>query len=105
MRTINLKNEKSFFTKCNATHRYSDRIMFGKSGIFVAISADLVGGVEWTVYKMKNASLSDVIFACDHDKTWNEMYDNGDIEMSFTASGLGLVQDEIKEMESTTDET
>ena len=104
MKVINLKNEKDFFTKCNATHRYSDRVFVSKAGGFLATSSDLVSGVEWNVYKLKDTYLP------MNDDNLKKLKNNmliadefgmlfAGMEHDFRASTITEIKEEIKYLE------
>ena len=104
MKVINLKNEKSFFTKCNATHRYSDRVFVSKTGGYFATSSDLVQGVEWTVYKLNDAYLpmnDDNLRKLQKDMLLADLFGIMFLGMKhdFTASTITEIKQEIKYLE------
>jgi hypothetical protein len=104
MKVINLKNEKEFFTKCNANHRYSDRVFVSKAGAFLATSSDLVSGIEWTVYKLSDTYLpmnDDNLKELKKGMLLADLFgiSFGGMKHDFTASTITEIKEEIKYIE------
>jgi hypothetical protein len=102
MKLTNLKDEKHFFTKCNASYRYSTRMFTSSNNIYIAQAEDLFSGINWVLSVVKNdKDYSEFLrYLKSNDNSFDNYMDN--TRFLANCKTLKEVREEIKSNEEET---